>query len=198
MRFADRFTAGYAALLATLALVIGTPAVHAQTYNIDPGHTYPSFEADHLGLSFWRGKFTKTTGKVVLDRGSSTGGSIEITIDASSIDFGHAKMNENARGKDMFNVEQFPTVTYKSRALKFEGEKLVAVEGDMTLLGVTKPMPLKVTHFKCMMHPMLKREVCGVDASARFDRSDYGLSYGVPRFSPEVKLQIQAEAVRAD
>jgi len=198
MRFAARFTARYAALLAMLALMISTPAVHAQTYNIDPGHTYPSFEADHLGLSFWRGKFTKTTGKVVLDRGSSAGGSIEITIDASSIDFGHAKMNENARGKDMFNVEQFPTVTYKSRALKFEGEKLVAVEGDMTLLGVTKPMPLKVTHFKCMMHPMLKREVCGVDASARFDRSDYGLSYGVPRFSPEVKLQIQAEAVRAD
>ena len=193
-----RYAARFAALLATLALMISTSTVHAQTYNIDPGHTYPSFEADHLGLSFWRGKFTKTTGKVVLDRGSSTGGSIEITIDASSIDFGHAKMNENARGKDMFNVEQFPIVTYKSRALKFEGEKLVAVEGDMTLLGVTKPMPLKVSHFKCMMHPMLKREVCGVDASARFDRSDYGLSYGVPRFSPEVKLQIQAEAVRAD
>ncbi len=187
-----------AVLLAMLAFASSAPAVHAQTYTIDPGHTYPSFEADHLGLSFWRGKFTKTTGKVILDRGSSTGGSIEITIDASSVDFGHAKMNENARGKDMFNVEQFPTVTYKSRALKFEGEKLVAVEGDMTLLGVTKPMPLKVTHFKCMMHAMLKREVCGVDASARFDRSDYGLSYGVPRFSPEVKLQIQAEAIRAD
>ena len=198
MRYAARCAARVAALLATLALMISTSTVHAQTYNIDPGHTYPSFEADHLGLSFWRGKFTKTSGKVVLDRGSSTGGSIEITIDASSIDFGHAKMNENARGKDMFNVEQFPIVTYKSRALKFEGEKLVAVEGDMTLLGVTKPMPLKVSHFKCMMHPMLKREVCGVDASARFDRSDYGLSYGVPRFSPEVKLQIQAEAVRAD
>lgn len=185
-------------LLALLALMLAAPGAYAQTYNIDPGHTYPSFEADHLGLSFWRGKFTKSTGKVVLDRAAPSGGSIEITIDASSIDFGHGKMNENARGKDMFNVEQFPTVTYKSRALKFEGEKLVAVEGDMTLLGVTKPLPLKVHQFKCIMHPLLKREVCGVDASARFDRSDYGLSYGVPRFSPEVKLQIQAEAVRAD
>ena len=185
-------------VLGMLSLLMSAPAVQAQSYNIDPGHTYPSFEADHLGLSFWRGKFTKTTGKVVLDRGSSTGGSIDITIEAGSIDFGHAKMNENARGKDMFNVEQFPTVTYKSRALKFDGEKLVAVEGDMTLLGVTKSMPLRVTHFKCAMHAMLKREVCGVDASARFDRSDYGLSYGVPRFSPEVKLQIQAEAIRAD
>ncbi|MEY4207699.1 MAG: hypothetical protein RLZZ20_851 [Pseudomonadota bacterium] len=194
-----RFTAKQVTfVVGMLSLLMSAPAVQAQSYNIDPGHTYPSFEADHLGLSFWRGKFTKTTGKVVLDRGSSTGGSIDITIEASSIDFGHAKMNENARGKDMFNVEQFPTVTYKSRALKFDGEKLVAVEGDMTLLGVTKPMPLKVTHFKCAMHAMLKREVCGVDASARFDRSDYGLSYGVPRFSPEVKLQIQAEAIRAD
>jgi polyisoprenoid-binding protein YceI len=188
----------FTTMVGMLALLMSASVVQAQSYNIDPGHTYPSFEADHLGLSFWRGKFTKTTGKVVLDRGSSAGGSIDITIDASTIDFGHAKMNENARGKDMFNVEQFPTVTYKSRALKFDGEKLVAVEGDMTLLGVTKPMPLKVTHFKCAMHAMLKREVCGVDASARFDRSDYGLSYGVPRFSPEVKLQIQAEAIRAD
>jgi polyisoprenoid-binding protein YceI len=107
-------------------------------------------------------------------------------------------MNENARGKDMFNAEKFPTITYKSSALKFEGDKLVAVEGDMTLLGVTKAMPLKINHFKCMMHPLLKREVCGADASARFDRSDYGLSYGIPRFAPEVKLQIQVEAIRAD
>ena len=184
-------------LTAAMLALIGNTAF-AQSYNIDPGHTYPSFEADHLGLSFWRGKFTKTTGKVMLDRASATGGSIDIVIDASSIDFGHTKMNENARGKDMFNVEQFPTITYKSKALKFDGDKLVGVEGDMTLLGVTKPMPLKVHHFKCMMHSMLKREVCGVDASARFDRTDYGLSYGVPRFAPEVKLQIQAEAIRAD
>ena len=185
-------------LLMTALLAVGASSAFAQTYNIDPGHTYPSFEADHLGLSFWRGKFTKTSGKVVLDKAATNGGTLEITIDANSIDFGHAKMNENARGKDMFNAEKFPTITYKSSALKFEGDKLVAVEGDMTLLGVTKAMFLKINHFKCMMHPMLKREVCGADASARFDRSDYGLSYGIPRFAPEVKLQIQVEAIRAD
>ena len=185
-------------LLIAAFFATGITSVYAQSYTIDPGHTYPSFEADHLGLSFWRGKFTKTSGKVVLDRAAASGGSLDITIDATSIDFGHAKMNENARGKDMFNAEKFPTITYKSSLLKFEGDKLVAVEGDMTLLGVTKAMPLKINHFKCMMHPMLKREVCGADASARFDRSDYGLSYGIPRFAPEVKLQIQVEAVRAD
>jgi polyisoprenoid-binding protein YceI len=184
-------------LLVAFVSFIAANTALAQTYQIEPGHTYPSFEADHLGISFWRGKFLKTAGKVVLDRAAKTG-SVEITIDASSIDFGHTKMNEHARGKDMFNVEKFPTVTYKSTALKFDGDKLVAVEGDMTLLGVTKPMKLTVNHFKCIMHPMLKREVCGADAHASFDRSDYGLNYGIPRFAPEVKLAIQVEAVKAD
>ncbi len=185
-------------LLLSVTLLVLASAASSQTYNIEPGHTYPSFEADHMGISFWRGKFTKTSGKVVLDRGSKTGGSMDIVIDASTIDFGHQKMNEHARGKDMFNIEKFPTVTYKSSALKFEGDKLVAVEGEMTMLGVTKPMSLKVNQFKCIMHPMLKREVCGADASASFDRSDYGLNYALPRFSPEVKLAIQVEAIKAD
>ena len=185
-------------LFMTLLLGTAACAASAQTYNIEPGHTYPSFEADHMGLSFWRGKFTKTSGKVVLDRGSKSGGSIEILIDASSIDFGHQKMNEKARGDEMFNVAKYPTISYKSNALKFDGDKLVGVDGEMTMLGVTKPMSLKVTHFKCIMHPMLKREVCGADAHGSFDRSDYGMNIGLPRFSPDIKLAIQVEAVKAD
>ncbi len=122
-------------IFAVLAISAASVA-SAQTYNIDPGHTYPSFEADHLGISFWRGKFTKTTGKVVLDRAAKSG-SIDIVIDASTIDFGHTKMNEHTRGKDMLNVEKFPTVTYKSTALKFDGDKLVGVDGEMTMMGVT-------------------------------------------------------------
>ena len=181
---------------ALLALVVSGAA--AQVYNVEPGHTYPSFEADHMGLSFWRGKFTKSGGKIVLDRGSKTGGSVEITIDASSVDFGHAKMNEKARGEEMFNVAKYPTITYRSTALKFDGDKLVGVDGEMTMLGITKPMPLTVTHFKCIMHPLLKREVCGADAQGRFDRSDFGMNIGLPRFSPEIKLAIQVEAVKAD
>ena len=182
-----------AALLATTSC-----GVSAQVYNVEPGHTYPSFEADHMGLSFWRGKFTKSSGKIVLDRGSRTGGSVEIVIDASTVDFGHAKMNDKARGEEMFNVTKFPNITYKSTALKFDGDKLVGIDGEMTLLGITKPMPLTVTHFKCIIHPMLKREVCGADAHGRFARSDYGMTIGLPRFSPEIKLAIQVEAVKAD
>ena len=170
----------------------------AQVYNIDASHTYPSFEADHMGLSFWRGKFTKSSGKIVLDRQSKTGGSVEIAIDASTVDFGHAKMNEKARGDEMFNVVKFPTIFYKSTALKYEGERLVAVDGEMTMLGISKPLSLTLTHFKCVIHPLHKREVCGADAHGRFDRSDFGMNIGLPRFSPEIKLAIQVEGIKAD
>ncbi len=180
-------------LLAMLATVSGL--AFADTYTIDPGHTYPSFEADHMGVSFWRGKFNKTSGTVTLDRAAKTG-SLDIAIDAASIDFGHAKMNEHAKGPDMFNVEKFPAITYKAKSFKFDGDKPIEVDGELTLLGVTKPVPLKIDRFNCIMHPMLKREVCGGNATAEFKRTDFGLSYGTPRFASEVKLQIQVEAVK--
>jgi polyisoprenoid-binding protein YceI len=151
-----------------------------------------------MGLSVWRGKFTKSSGKIVLDRQAKTGGSVEISIDASTVDFGHTKMNEKARSDEIFNVAKFPTITYKSTALKYEGDKLVAVEGEMTMLGITKPLSLTLTHFKCLIHPLYKREVCGADAHGRFDRSDFGMNIGLPRFSPEIKLAIQVEGVKAD
>ena len=178
------------ALLATVSSL-----AFADTYTIDPGHTYPSFEADHMGVSVWRGKFDKTSGTVTLDRAAKTG-SLDIAIDAASIDFGHAKMNEHAKGPDMFNVEKYPTITYKANSFKFDGDKPIAVDGELTLLGVTKPVRLTINKFKCIEHPMLKKEVCGGDASAEFKRTDFGLSYGTPRFAPEVKLQIQVEAIK--
>lgn len=181
------------------ALVAASVAsAFAQTYNIEPNHTYPSFEADHMGISVWRGKFTKTSGTINLDRAAKKG-AVDITIDANSLDFGHAKMNEHAKSKDMFNVEQFPTMTYKSKSVVFDGDKPVAVDGELTMLGVTKPVKLAINKFKCIMHPMLKREVCGADASGEFKRTDFGLNYGVPMgFSPDVKLAIQVEALKAD
>ncbi len=174
-------------------------AIAAPTlYNIEPNHTYPSFEADHMGISLWRGKFTKTAGTVTLDRAAKNG-NIDITIDASTLDFGHAKMNEHAKGKDMFNIEKFPTATYKSKSIKFNGDTPVSAEGELTLLGVTKPVTLTINKFKCIQHPMFKREACGADASGTFNRADFGLNYGVQMgFSPEVKLAIQVEALKAD
>ena len=185
-------------LIATLLTAATASSMAASTtYNLDPTHTFPSFEADHMGLSVWRGKFNKTEGTVTLDRAAKTG-ELKISIDAASIDFGFDKMNSHARSAEMFNVEKFPTVSYKSKSLKFDGDKLVSVDGELTMLGVTKPVTLTVNKFKCIMHPRLKREVCGADATAEFKRTDFGLNYATPAFAPEVKLAIQVEAIKAD
>lgn len=180
-----------------IALLAIAGVANATTYNIDPSHTYPSFEADHKGMSLWRGKFNKSSGTVTMDRAAKTG-NMEIVIDTASVDFGHDKMNEHARAEDIFNVAKFPTATYKGKSFRFEGDKLVSVDGELTMLGVTKPLRLKVNRFKCAQDARLKREVCGADASAEFKRSDFGLNFGLPNFSPEVKLAIQVEAVAAD
>ncbi|HEX9174474.1 MAG TPA: YceI family protein [Telluria sp.] len=182
-------------IIALASAGIASAAFAADTYTIDPGHTYPSFEADHMGISILRGKFTKTSGTIVLDRAAKTG-TVDITIDANSLDFGHQKLNAHAQGADMFDVAKFPTATYKSKSIRFQGDNPVAVDGELTLHGVTKPVSLKINQFKCIMHPMLKKEVCGADASGTFQRSDFGINYGLPRFSPEVKLLISVEAVK--
>jgi polyisoprenoid-binding protein YceI len=185
-----------ASLLATsCGAVFAAPA----TYNLDPGHTYPSFEADHMGgLSTWRGKVNENSGKVVLDRAAKTG-TVEVTMKMDTIDFGHAKMNEHAVGAEIFDVAKFPTATYKGKITKFNGDVPAEVQGDLTLHGVTKPVTLTINKFLCKEHPVLKREVCGADASGSFKRSDFGVNFGEAYgFNMDVKLQIQVEGVKAE
>ncbi|CAN7172610.1 YceI family protein [Massilia sp. LjRoot122] len=183
-----------AALAASSTLGAGF-AFAADTYKIDPNHTYPSFEADHMGISVWRGKFNKTEGSVTLDRAAKTG-SIDIVIDTTTIDFGHEGMNAHAKKADIFDVAQFPTATFKAKSITFTGDVPTSAQGELTLQGVTKPLALTINKFKCIDHPRLKREVCGADASATFNRGDFGVTFGLPAFSPEVKLAIQVEAVK--
>ncbi|MES2316366.1 MAG: YceI family protein [Pseudomonadota bacterium] len=183
-------------IIALLASGIAASAfAAADTYTIDPKHTYPSFEADHMGLSVWRGKFTKTSGSVTLDRAAKTG-AIDIVIEADSIDFGLEAMNAHAKKDDIFDVAKYPKVTYKSKSITYTGDTPTSIDGELTLHGVTKPVTLTINKFKCIMHPMLKKEMCGADASASFNRADFGVSKGVPMFSPEVKLAIQVEALK--
>jgi len=169
------------------------------TYRMDPNHTHPSFEADHMGgLSTWRGKFNKSSGTVVMDQAAKTG-TVEVTIDVGSIDFGNDELNEHARGPDMFDVAKFPTAVYQGKLMDFEDGKPGKVVGTLTLHGVTKPLTLEIDEFLCKPNPMSKKETCGADASAEFNRSDFGVSYGKAfGFKQEVELQIQVEAVRED
>ena len=188
----------YALPVAMLALITGSAIAAPVTYTVDPNHTYPSFEADHFGgLSVWRGKFDKSSGTIVLDKEKGSG-TVDITIDASSIDFGNAKLNEHAKSAEMFDVEKFPTATYKGTLAKFKDGAPTEVQGQFTLHGVTKPLALTINQFKCMINPLSKKEVCGADASATFNRSDFGVTFGDKfGFKQEVKLQIQVEGGRA-
>ncbi|MGF6858785.1 polyisoprenoid-binding protein YceI [Paraburkholderia sp. CI3] len=180
-----------------LASSLSFGAFAADTYLLDPMHTFPSFEADHFGgLSIWRGKFTKTTGTVTLDRAAKTG-TIDVTVDPASVQTGNPKLDDHLRAAEFFDVEKYPTVTYKGTEIKFDGDKPVEVIGTLTIRGITKPVNLKIDSFKCMQHPVLKREVCGVEASTEFNRADYGMEFGAKYgFSMQTRLHIQSEGIK--
>ena len=189
-----------AAAASVLGLTVCAGALAAPVkYDIDSSHTYPSFEADHMGgLSVWRGKFNSTSGTITLDKEAQTG-TVEITIDTSSIDFGHDKLNEHAKSSDMFDVAKYPTATYTGKLVNFKNDAPTEVDGTLELHGVKKPVKLTINKFTCKPHPMLKKEVCGADASAVINREDFGISYGKQfGFDMTVKLAIQVEALKAD
>jgi polyisoprenoid-binding protein YceI len=178
------------------AVAIAAPV----TYNVDPEHTYPSFEADHFGgMSVWRGKFNQNSGTIVIDREAKTG-TVDIQIDTASIDFGLDKLATHVKGGDagMLDVAKFPTATYKGVLAKFKDGAPTEVQGELTLHGVTKPVTLTIRSFKCMAHPMKKKEFCGADAVGAINREDFGVSFGKGLgFKMDVKLAIQVEAIIA-
>jgi len=188
----------FSPLLLAAATMLAVPAAAAPvTYDIDPSHTYPSFQADHMGgLSTWRGKFNQTSGVIVLDRAARSG-TIDITVQIDSIDFGHDEMNRHAVAPDIFDAARYPTATFKGRFTQFDGDRPDEAEGEFTLRGVTRKLKLDIDDFKCMQHPMEKREVCGADVSTSFNRGDYGLDFALDMgFKPQVELDIQVEAQR--
>ena len=188
-----------------LCVIAGTAAAGAfaapVTYNVDPEHTHPSFEVDHFGgMSVWRGKFNENKGTIVLDR-EAQAGTVDITIDMDSVDLGLEKLHTHLKGTDpgMFDVAKYPTATYKGKLAKFKDGAPTEVQGDLTLHGVTKPVTLTIRSFKCMAHPMKKKEFCGADAVGNFSREDFGINWGKAfGFKMDVKLAIQVEAFKAD
>jgi polyisoprenoid-binding protein YceI len=190
-----------AALCAFLApsLAWASPA----TYNIDPNHTHPMFEADHLGgLSTWRGLFKTTSGTITLDTAAQVG-TIEVVVNIASVDFGQDDLNEvaaNSSAPPIFEAAKYPTAHYKGTLGRFVNGSPTIVTGVLTLHGVTNPLALRIDSFKCIAdHPLLKRQVCGADASGTLNRADYGITVGRKYgFKMEVTLRIQVEAIRAD
>jgi polyisoprenoid-binding protein YceI len=183
--------------LAAAALLLSAPAfAQVETYVIDATHTFPSFEISHLGFSTQRGRFNTTTGKIMLDM-TAKSGSVEVNIDTNSIDTGLEALEKVLRDPDWFAVAQFPSMTFKGDRLRFEGDKLVGVDGTLTLRGVSRPVSLKVDHFRCAMHPLRKKPACGADASTMIKRSDFGMvKFPAAVVGEEVKIAIQIEAIK--
>ena len=188
------------AVLALLLTGVAGLAIAAPVkYTVDPSHTYPSFEADHMGgLSTWRGKFNATSGTVTLDK-EAQAGTIDIKIDTASIDFGNDKLNKHATGAEIFDAEKFPVTSYTGKLAGFKNGAPTEVDGTLELHGVSKPVKLKIDKFLCKINPMSKKEVCGANATAKINREDFGVSYGKAYgFNMDTTLAIQVEAVRAD
>lgn len=186
--------------VATLLLLASSAALAAPTtYKLDPQHTYPSFEADHFGgMSVWRGKFNNSAGEVQIDRAAHAG-EVTVTVQAASINFGLEALEKHVKSADFLDVEKFPVATYKGKFSKWNGDVPTEVSGELTLHGVTKPLALKINTFNCRQHPMSKKDWCGIDASASFNRADFGINYGdTYGFTMGVKLAIQAEGYKAE
>jgi len=180
-------------------LVLFVPLSYGKpiTYVIDPNHTFPAFEADHMGgLSLWRGKINSTSGKIILDKKNKTG-SVNVVMEMDSIDFGHEGMNEKAKSSDMFDVEEFPQAIYEGIFVDFQDGKPTKVEGELTLHGVSKNVDLEIIAFKCRLNPFKLREVCGADVRGNIMRDDFGIDYAkLMGFKMDVALRIGVEAIK--
>lgn len=183
------------ALLSLSALFAAPVFAAPENYTIDPRHTLPAYEVNHLGFSTQRGRFNTTSGKITLDRAAKSG-TVQVSIDTSSVSSGVPKLDEHLRGEDFFDVAQHPTMTFKSSNLKFNGDVPVAAEGELTIRGVTKPVTLTITSFKCGPNPIAKKDACGADANTNVKRSDFGMKFALPALGDDVKLLINVEAFK--
>lgn len=185
------------AYLSVLALAgaMTTAAYAADEYTIDSNHTFPVFEVNHLGYSVQHGRFNKTSGKISLDMAAKKG-SVDLTIETGSLDMGFPLWDEHVSAEGFLNTAKFPTMTFKSSKLIFKDDKVVAAEGEFTLLGVSKPITVSVNGFVCGDNPFTKKPMCGANISGVIKRSDFGMSKYVPAISDDIKIHVPVEAYK--
>jgi polyisoprenoid-binding protein YceI len=182
--------------LLSLAATFSSLALAApETYILDSNHTLPRFSYSHFGYSTQLSRFDKASGKIVIDRQAKTG-AVEVSVDTTSVNTGSTLFNEHIQGKDFLDTAQFPTATFKSSQLKFEGDKLASVDGIITLKGIVKPITLTVTSFQCMPHPILKKDACGANATTVIKRTDFNMGKYAPNVGDEVTVTIPVEATK--
>jgi polyisoprenoid-binding protein YceI len=188
-----KMTQCLSALLLTLTASAALAA--PETYVLDGSHTYPRFSYSHLGLSTQLSRFNTTTGKVVFDKAAKSG-SVDIEIDAKSVDTGSTLFNQHIQGEDFLDTAKYPKAIFKSTNVVFEGEKPVKIEGNLTIKGVTKPVTLTVTSFQAMPHPMQKKDAIGANAYTTIKRSEFNAGKYAPNVGDEVRIDIAIEAIK--
>jgi len=188
---------GIRVLLAGLVAATTLSVAAQETYVLDPVHSQPMWEARHIGFSLQHGSFGKATGKVTLDRAAKKG-SVDINIDAASMKTYDPRLDTVVKGERFFNVEKYPTLIFKSSNVTFDGDRVVGVDGELTMVGVTKPVSLKVSNFVCGENPFNKKSMCGAEAMTTIKRSDWGMTDGLAINNPsdEIKLIIPVEAYK--
>lgn len=180
----------------TLTAIASSPAFAApESYVVDGNHTFPRFSYSHFGYSTQLSRFNKTSGKVVLDKAAKSA-TVDIEIDARSVDTGSTIFDEHIQGEDFLDTARYPTATFQSTRVVFADDKPVAIEGKLTLKGVTRPVTLTVTSFQAMPHPMLKKDAIGANAWTVVKRSDFNAGKYAPNVGDEVRIDIAIEAIR--
>jgi polyisoprenoid-binding protein YceI len=183
-------------VLLAAAAAFALPALaQPETYVLDANHTFPRFSYSHLGYSTQLSRFNKTTGKIVWDKAARTA-AVDVVIDMKSVDTGSSLFDGHIQGEDYLDTARYPTATFKSKAVRFDGDKPVAIDGDLTIKGVTKPVTLTVTSFQAMPHPMFKRDAIGANATATVKRSDFNAGKNAPYVGDEVTIGLALEALK--
>jgi len=183
--------------LATAAIITlsGAASAAPETFVLDGTHSFPRFSYSHFGYSTQISRFNNTTGKIVLDKEAKTG-SVDVVIDMKSVDTGYTVFNGHLQGEDFFDTEKYATATFKSTKVRFEGDTPVAVEGNLTIKGVTKPVTLALNSFQLMAHPMLKKDAIGANATTKISRTEFNAGKYAPYVGDEVTIDIAVEAIK--
>jgi len=179
---------------ALFAALAGSAIAAPVTYGVDGSHTFPRFSYSHFGYSTQLSSFKNTSGKVVFDAEAKTG-SVDITIDMKSVNTGFEDFNGHIQGEDFLDTAKYPTATFKSTKVVFEGDKPKSIEGNLTIKGVTKPVTLTVTSFQAMPHPMMKKPALGANAFTTIKRSEFNAGKYAPYVGDEVRIDIAIEAM---
>jgi len=181
--------------VALVAAAVATPAA-AAPYEIDPNHTFITFEIGHFGASTIRGRFDKKEGAVELDRAAKKG-KVDITFQIDSLNTGIAHFEKQLLSSEVLDAKQYPAARFVGEQFVFDKDRVVSVAGQLTLKGKSQPVTFTAKQFACYDSPILKGEVCGGDFEATIDRTlfgiDYGIEYGFPK---NIRLLAQIEALK--